>query len=1106
MTHNFMDSQNNMDELLFCFSAMAGEFPGAKSIEELWDFLNKRKPAATNSLLPRWDVESKSIFNAHPGTLNKVYLDKAFTLDEPIGDLSRQLTIGTRVLQQLFKEPQLNSNSLQRSRIGLILATSWSDESYFASDNGLSAGEQVQTLADRMQLGGPALSVDTACSSLHYALEMGRSLVISGQADQVVIMTINTVLALPLYLGFSQLTAFSEDACLRAFGSQANGIVPAECACAFLLEPLNSALISRRTPLGLLKAIGLSSDGNEGSTFSPSENAQIAAYQRAWKNLDPKSIDYLETHGTGTPLGDKTELQSIHQFFVKSRTNQSPLLLGSIKAMLGHTLAAAGGPSLAKALMILKNQYIPPQPDYQVTPSLSKIGIELATSNKVDGKKVRRIGISSFGFGGSNAHMIIDKPLTYSKEEIEEPIKNNGLLRLNLSIIDAEAALGGAFHLAEWRDALKCPNPIGAFPIERFENNNCNNLKHGHYLNKDYEIDVNGYSMGPKALNHIDPYKLLLSSLAGRIINRHPSVANNTKTAVMICCNTGGESFSNAYSRCEYFKSGQGNPPNVTVADVASMLPSMLSGYVAKIFNLQGFHQTLAGKPGLLWQALLTLPTWFNRGFDQIILGAGRYISSYSELRHCDDATKILHGEGAGVLLIKPWDKNDDQSLVLLHCAVFATHASQLSDACDISGIDQSEITEISICELDAFHQENTQNLYQSTGWLSEACGIEYLLRQVVSLKGKGVIEVHNQGNPVMWLFSERLKNLSDSANHNNKLPYVLKFSGSTQTTVNGIQHIQTIESNIDKSNTCLQLISQQVSETVLAGLSTRNLIMQNLSTGDIEQNDLEKNLSNLITNIQLTEYGWGAILNVNQEHPYFFDHPLDHVPGILLIAGALQLIDYAKIIKKSEFISSINIRFMNYVNLNSKINLKLYKSKKQDWTVIIEQHQKVVCSLKFTYSHISLADYPKNTNRFKPCTRMELLHKHNEDNVLVSDLFVQEDIYSVFTTPIPDNHFFQHSGSTEYLSIVYFLEIARQCYMQIAHEILKVPLGIPMNLVILDFSLEAPISREGTLRVTATKENLPKTSSLNNIIKLSLFSSNKRIGSVKIIAQVLKK
>ena len=135
-----MDSQNNMDELLFCFSAMAGEFPGAKSIEELWDFLNKRKPAATNSLLPRWDVESKSIFNAHPGTLNKVYLDKAFTLDEPIGDLSRQLTIGTRVLQQLFKEPQLNSNSLQRSRIGLILATSWSDESYFASDNGLSAG------------------------------------------------------------------------------------------------------------------------------------------------------------------------------------------------------------------------------------------------------------------------------------------------------------------------------------------------------------------------------------------------------------------------------------------------------------------------------------------------------------------------------------------------------------------------------------------------------------------------------------------------------------------------------------------------------------------------------------------------------------------------------------------------------------------------------------------------------------------------------------------------------------------------------------------------------------------------------------------------------
>ncbi|BFO10447.1 hypothetical protein GGER_29570 [Serratia rubidaea] len=76
----------------------------------------------------------------------------------------------------------------------------------------------------------------------------------------------------------------------------------------------------------------------------------------------------------------------------------------------------------------------------------------------------------------------------------------------------------------------------------------------------------------------------------------------------------------------------------MTVADVATMLPSMLSGYAAKIFDLRGCHQTLAGEAGLLWQTLLTLPHWFERGLQQVLLGAGRYISSHSELRHCQQA------------------------------------------------------------------------------------------------------------------------------------------------------------------------------------------------------------------------------------------------------------------------------------------------------------------------------------------------------------------------------------------------------------------------------------------------------------------------------------
>ncbi len=1103
MVNNFINSNNN-NELDFCFSAMSGEFPGAPSIDSLWDLLKEGKTAKIHSLLPNWNINLESIFDDKPGCCNKVYLDKAFTLNEPVGSLSRQLEIGERVLHQLFKEPKLDSVSLPKEKVGLILATSWSDESYFASEHGLSAGEQVQVLADQLQLGGPALTIDTACSSFHYALEMGRNLIISGQADQVVVMAINTVLALPLYLGFSQLTAFSADAFLRAFGSEPNGIVPAECACAFLLEPLNSALESGRAPYGILKAIGLSSDGNEGSVFSPGENAQIAAYQRAWLGYDPESIDYLEAHGTGTPLGDKTELNSINKFFVDGKKTNKPLILGSIKANLGHALAAAGGPSLAKALLMLKNQYIPPQPDYKINSNFQDSDIKLATSDISGPRRLDRIGISSFGFGGSNAHMIIDKP---HRQKTQELVENNGCLKLNLAVIDAEVALGGAFSLSEWNKVLNFPKPLQSFPVERFSRKVNKDLKKGYYLNQNHTIDAHGYSMGPKALDHIDPYKLLLTSLTSSIINRYPSIANDQRTGVMICCNTGGESFSNAYTRCDYFRSKIGTPPNIIVADVASMLPSMLSGYVAKIFNLRGFHQTLAGKAGLLWHTLLTLPSWLNNGFDQILLGAGRYISSYSELRHCDSNMQTVHGEGAGILLIKPWMKEDSNGLILLHCAVFATHASTLSDACCVAGIDINNITQVNICELDPLYQDATKCLYKSNGWLSEACGIEHLLQQIVSLTGYGVIEVCHSSKPVMWIFTERLGDYPKSQTSiNKKLPYILKFSQSKL-----IEHVNKktdVSDNAERLDVSLNSIHKQVSMTVLQGIKTRSLIMEKLM--DVEQKNISKEASyELIKNCKCLHDCWSATLIVDEAHPYFFDHPLDHVPGILLIAGALQLIEYSKIFDKFNFINTLNVRFNNYVDKNSEIKLKLKKCNHLEWAVYIEQYDKIVCTIKFTYKFINenILSCKKDTNdvfKVESCQDIELLHKHRTQNVLVSNLFLDDNEYYVFTTQIAHDHFFLKTETNRYLSMVYFLEIARQCYMQIAHKILQIPLGIPMNLVILDFALKVPIPRDCTLRISTNKQQVPKSNNLNNISYLSLSDGERIIGEVKIIAQVL--
>lgn len=1081
----------------YCFSAMAGEFPGANSVGELWTLLTGDVTAPLRSLLPHWQVNAEAVFSAKPGTRNRVYLDQAFTLDEPAGGPSRQVRIGQRVLKQLFSEPGMNPEQLPRERIGLILATSWSDESYFQSEQGLAAGEQVRLLADQSQLGGPVLTVDTACSSVPHALEMARGLMSSQQADRVVIMAINTVLPLGLYLGFSQLTAFSADACVRAFGASANGIVPAECACAFLLEPVDQAVAAGRQPQGILTAIGLSSDGAEGSVFSPGEHAQMVAYQRAWQGLDPASVNYLETHGTATPVGDATELASVRRFFGAANARRELLTLGSIKATLGHSLAAAGGPSLAKVLLMLRHQHIPAQPAYVPSPSVENSTLNLATAAVSGPKDLQRLAISCFGFGGANAHMIIDRAVPRSPQGALP--QNNGCITLNLAVMDAEAALGGAYSLAGFRHKWHQPSASGPFPAGRLAKQLARRPANGHYLAADQTIDTHGYAMGPKALDHIDPFKLLVTALTGQIIGRNSDLAHNAGTAMMMCCNMGGESYPNAYVRSECFNDSDAcTAPNITVADVATMLPSMLSGYAAKIFDLRGCHQTLAGESGLLWQTLLTLPHWFDRGLEQVLLGAGRYISSHSELRHCS-SDRPLQGEGAGVILLKPWQAGIP-ALMVLRCAVWASHASQLSDACQLAGIDPQQIDQATVCELDADYLDRSQMLYQCSGWLAEASGIEHLLQQVVALQRSGVIEVRRQGQPWLWLFSERVQPWSPPLESEPaRLPYTLRFAHPEAPAP---VIMPTMEAAIVQ--TPLAALSEQVTDTLLAALQTRSLIMQQWAKAP---SCCMTSIHHVISDVhQLTE-GWQATLQVNEQHPYFFDHPLDHVPGILLIAGGLQLVDQANITSlDGQFISDLHVRFMRYVDKNLPISLRLERQQVGSWLLTIRQSDQIACRIQLALSTGANSLAADTLQTVAPCCRAGLLHKHRAENVLVGELLDEQGTYSVQTAKLPDGHFFTDSD-VKPLSMVYFLEIARQCYMQIAHDVLQIPLDVPMNLVTLHLTLDAPIPRQRTLRVIADKQPL-LTAWLGrtNTINLLLQVGRQRLGEARIVAQVLNK
>ncbi len=1121
----------------FCFSAMAGEFPGAPSTDALWHLLSQGQIAPIESMSTRWELDKASIYSAKAGEKDRIYLDNGFCLadDEstPSRHEGRQVAIGKKVLQALLSQLAGQGSALIKERTALVVATSWSDESYFVTGisgkadapQGYTPGEQVAALATTFALGGPALSVDTACSSFPYAIDMAQALINSGQADNAIVMALNTVLPPALFLGFSQLTAFSSRARMQAFGQDADGIVPGECAVAFLVEPVSQALIAQRRPLGVLRALGLSADGAEGSVFAPGKQAQYTAYQRAYSDLDPSDVDYIETHGTGTPLGDATELDSLNSFFAPHRTGAKKITIGSIKSVIGHPLAAAGGASLAKALMILRHKGIPPQPDYRPSTKIDATCLQLATEqvqSLADRQSALRIGISSFGFGGANAHLVVDEYIPDNRPAV--PRVAPGVLMLDLAIVEAEAAIGSHGSLQSFKQQLDRPAaPSVIFPYGRFVDYPATPAQPllGKFLAQDRVIDIDGFGMGPKPLAHVDPFKLLITDRVNHLLRRLPGVAGSPGTAMVMCCNMGGERFSNAYSRAHNFYSqAQGTPPGVEVTDVATMLPNMLSGYPAQIFDFKGFHQTLVGTPGLFWQTLLASQQWFKEGITTLLLGAGRFISGEIEIERARHSA-TPQGEGLGLIALRPYRPDaSDKPLLVIRAAVLAHAANSLEDACRLLGKARSQYQNIEVCELQPDATHASGSLQEITGFLAEASGIETLLAVMLSASAHTVIEVREAGKAVMWLFTEKLQEWSPAAVEPApaiKHPFTLRFAHSAshelQQVIAPARPVSLVREPQHDGVDVLQL-SDMLTSTLLSGLRVRVRAMEGLfalQRGAETQRPTHwqrdpKNI--VITNVRRSPQSLHAQLVVDEAHPYFFDHPLDHIPGILLLEGVLQLIELAMppLGGRVAYVKTLNIKFQQYVQKQGVIDLHLEQGNTpQVFNAKVMQAGKLMCTclLEMAYSS-AFETSPAGEFTATRCRDKALLHKAREENVIVSDISGVAQGLSVDTLKLPDEHFFQE-GDPEHYSMVYFLEVARQCYMQIAHGHLRIPLNTPMNLLVLNFTLDRPIPRNSPLSLApqagfGAQEQSFKT----NRIYIDLFNRGEKIGQASITAQVL--
>lgn len=265
-------------------------------------------------------------------------------------------------------------------------------------------------VANKLNLGGAAYTVDAACASALIALDHAVHELLSNRSDMVIVSGLFLAHDPTAWSIFSQLGALSRKKKLTPFSVDADGLLIGEGCGVVVLKRLESAIADNDKIYAVVKGVGVSSDGSATGLMAPSAEGQTRAIRAAWQNagLNPEEVHYIEAHGTGTVIGDKTEVESMVASFGRDK-NLPEVLFGSVKSNIGHTMPAAGIAGLIKTALILYYGKIPPtlyceNPLPQIKDSCFRPVTELTDWEM---KTPGLAGVSAFGFGGINAHVVL---------------------------------------------------------------------------------------------------------------------------------------------------------------------------------------------------------------------------------------------------------------------------------------------------------------------------------------------------------------------------------------------------------------------------------------------------------------------------------------------------------------------------------------------------------------------------------------------------------------------------------------------------------------------------------------------------------------------------
>lgn len=280
-----------------------------------------------------------------------------------------------------------------------------------------TTGGSTSILSNRINyifnLRGPSLTLDTACSSSLYALHLAVNAIKNGDCDSAIVGAGNLILGPDLHLSLSKLGALSPTATCHVFDAAADGYARGEGFAAFYLKRTSDAVSGSYPIRSVVRGTAINSNGRTAGITHPSAEGQVEVIRQAYANakLDPSMTGYFEAHGTGTQVGDPTEIDAIGQVFAKC-SQTSELRIGSIKSNIGHTEAASGMAGLMKSVLAMEHGLIPPTIGIsQLNPRIDFTAARVRPVTQLEPwplDRLKRVSINSFGYGGANGHCVLD--------------------------------------------------------------------------------------------------------------------------------------------------------------------------------------------------------------------------------------------------------------------------------------------------------------------------------------------------------------------------------------------------------------------------------------------------------------------------------------------------------------------------------------------------------------------------------------------------------------------------------------------------------------------------------------------------------------------------